>query len=807
MPKKSKVGKQRKDKFYRLAKETGFRSRASFKLIQLNRKFEFLQKSRVLVDLCAAPGGWLQVAHQAMPVSSLIIGIDLVPIRPIPNVMTFQEDITTEKCRQTLKRELKTFKVDTVLHDGAPNVGKSWLHDAFTQNQLTLHALKLASELLVKGGWFITKVFRSKDYFSLVWVFKKLFKRVHVTKPQASRNESAEIFIVCQGYSAPDRIDPKFLDGSYLFKDVQATEETKNSIDRIVKPKLKPEGYDDELIYAQLKASDFIMCENHLERLSKCSEIIFDDDDIRDHTLTTEEIRQCCKDIKVLGKADLKSLLSWRKKLRLAILGADDQKKVSSKPVEDVEEKEIDEAVKEAEDIELSKLQDAKRKKKKILKERKKLHDRMNLKMIIKDDEPVIQEDRELFKLDQIKNPKDLTRIEDDDNLEFSLEPQNNDVNDVLDVKFRKLHTPYNRDDRNEPDVEEEPVKEESIYSSDGELSSDIEFESDDDIGSDAEPTEAILEGKKNPLVVDLVDRPDRVKDTVNRWFDKEEFMNAPEDSDLELDLLAETLEKKSTGKRAQEKGMKNKDVTEKKTEENTENSVMEEDMETTGASDPGAPKKKHETISKKEKRKKRVRLDPEGLALGSMMVQSKKMKRDIIENSYNRYSSNDENLPSWFVSDEKKHYRKQLPVTAELVAEYKQRLKEINARPIKKVVEAKARKKRKSERRLEKAKKRAEKVTDHPDMSEKEKAEELKTIYKKAIPKKDTNVTYVVAKKGGGRRVSRPAGVKGRFKVVDRRMKKDMKKMKEQMKNQRHNHKAKNFSKKNNARKTKQKK
>ncbi|MEQ2178791.1 pre-rRNA processing protein ftsj3, partial [Goodea atripinnis] len=184
---------------------------------------------------------------------------------------------------------------------------------------------------------------------------------------------------------------------------------------------------------------------------------------------------------------------------------------------------------------------------------------------------------------------------------------------------------------------------------------------------------------------------------------------------------------------------------------------------------------KQTEWLQTKHSGKKARILDPEGLALGCEIATSKKRARDLVDNSFHRFANSDEpwEVPEWFLDDERKHRKKPVPVTKEMVEEYKQKWKEINARPIKRVAEAKARKKR---RKMEQAKKKAEAVVNTADISEREKVAQLKSIYKKAgLKNEKREVTYVVAKKGVGKNVRRPRGVKGLFKVVDGRMKKDM--------------------------------
>ncbi|XP_073257703.1 pre-rRNA 2'-O-ribose RNA methyltransferase FTSJ3-like [Porites lutea] len=790
MGKKTKVGKQRKDKFYHLAKETGYRSRSAFKLIQLNRKFNFLQTSRCLIDLCAAPGGWLQVASKFMPVSSVIVGVDLVSIKPIHNVITLQEDITTDRCRQLINKELHTWKADCVLNDGAPNVGSAWIQDAFTQAQLTLSALKLACDFLQEGGWFITKVFRSKDYQPLLWVFQQLFKKVHSTKPQASRSESAEIFVVCQGYIAPAKIDPKLLDPRHIFKDVEAEGKKKISILQVEKQKkARAEGYEegDYTLFRSATVSEFLQTQHPLEVLSAVNEIIFDDKKYTEHNLTTVEVKEACKDIKVLGKSDIKNLLSWHKALQKEFFG-DDSKADRNQDIKESKETEEESLEKTIQGLKEEEAALIKRQKRKVQQQRQKLQEKMRLKMILPGDTREVETDMEVFSLANIKSKQHLENVDEAKTDELYFEDDKEESGEEL-----EMQSGSEEDDNSE----EEPGNH-----GDSEDNEEFEF---DEVGTKSNSENQQRE--KNPLLVDL--EPEVPLTTkANMWFEKDVFKGLEDeaDEDLEISQMVEEykkkggtiLERKSESTPAdQQRGTKRggsnkttKDAKKLRWKDDEESSGEESDSTVDSEDEISlnkAKQEKKETQNTKQKdfevvpiednSKYLKNLTPETLALGHKIAFSRKNKRDIIDSGYHRWAFNDANLPDWFVEDEAKHYQRQLPVSKEMVAEYRARMKEINARPVKKIAEAKARKKRKEMKRLEKARKKAEAICDTVDVSEKEKMNQIRSLYKKAALKgKPKEVKYVVAKKSqAAKRMKRPAGVKGPYKIVDQRMKKDL--------------------------------
>ena len=316
-----------------------------------------------------------------------------------------------------------------MLHDGAPNVGQNWIYDAFMQNQLVLSALKLATDFLTKGGWFVTKIFRSKDYQSLMWVLQQLFKRVHSTKPHASRMESAEIFVICQGFKAPDRLDPKFLDPKHVFQEIEQDSATVKNLIGQERSKPKAGGYEEGITSLHVKASvsQFIRNENFADVLNRASELIMDDEQVTNHPLTTEEIKECCKDIKVLGRKDLKALLAWRKAMKKELDKLEPKEPLTSQEsapaevvtqeqaAEDDEMEELEKVEQQVQEMKEEKERELKRKKKKILKERRTLQEKMRLKMVLPGDSgPGILE-KSLFNLSQIQSGQDLEQLDDQD--------------------------------------------------------------------------------------------------------------------------------------------------------------------------------------------------------------------------------------------------------------------------------------------------------------------------------------------------------------------------------------------------------
>lgn len=518
----------------------------------------------------------MQVARQNMPVSSIVIGVDLFPIKPIAGCISLVEDITTEKCKQSLTKELKTWKVDLVLNDGAPNVGKNWHFDSYQQICLALGAVKLATDFLRPNGWFVTKVFRSKDYNAFIWVLKQLFNKVYATKPSASRKESAEIFIVCQGYKAPTKIDPRFLDAKYVFEELEI--EPKNKIDLLKEPKndkkAKAVGYDSIDVRRIYTATEFLQAESALDILQLATEIKVDDKRVEKHPATTDEIKECFKDIKVLNRKDLKDLIKWWKVVKEAIYPSkkDEEqvevpKKLTEEEQEDLELAEID---KHIENLETEERQLEKRLKKKSNKERTKLEQKLALKMIIKGDEgPQETHDEEVFNLNEIKNKKVMEKLLGGVDITKKRERKKKSQSKVVaydedELHKDEVHLPtINSDIESDSDEVEEELGFKNLESeSDGE--NDDEDDGDNNTNYwDTHPKNGKKEGAKkskrggaldkgkNPLITDLDYRDKDAKKLAKAqlWFDKDVFKETDKNEDIDEDFDLDTMVKQYKAK------------------------------------------------------------------------------------------------------------------------------------------------------------------------------------------------------------------------------------------------------------------
>jgi len=201
------------DYYYRRAKRSGYRSRAAYKLKQLNNRFNFLEGTLTVLDLGAYPGGWLQVASEEIPPEGLIVGVDLEEIEPLnaSNVETIVGDVRDD---ETIDRIYGLFagKIDVILSDMAPNVSGIWDLDQYRQIYLARIALIIADRMLRSEGWLIVKTFQGSEHSKYVREVKDMFRSVKRVKPKASRKESAEIYLVAHGLKENRRLPEEFRD-------------------------------------------------------------------------------------------------------------------------------------------------------------------------------------------------------------------------------------------------------------------------------------------------------------------------------------------------------------------------------------------------------------------------------------------------------------------------------------------------------------------------------------------------------------------------------------------------------------------
>lgn len=193
------------DAYVKQSKQDGYRSRASYKLLELNKKDRLIRSGMTVVDLGAAPGGWSQVAARLVGDKGLVLASDILPMDGLAGVEFIQGDFTETEVLERLLAALGERRVDLVISDMAPNMSGM---DAVDQPQavyLVELALELAHEVLKPAGGFVAKVFHGEGFDSLLKDVRSAFAQVAVRKPDASRARSREVYLVAKGYKGHKR--------------------------------------------------------------------------------------------------------------------------------------------------------------------------------------------------------------------------------------------------------------------------------------------------------------------------------------------------------------------------------------------------------------------------------------------------------------------------------------------------------------------------------------------------------------------------------------------------------------------------
>ena len=200
---KNWLAKQRKDPYFKESKIQGYRSRAVFKLIEMNKKFKFFKKNSLLIDLGSSPGSWTQFAKKEIP-KGKILAVDMLPMKEIDNVDFINGNFLDKDIFDKIRIYFES-KVDIVLSDMASNTSGNKELDAYRTGELCLNAMKLSKKILQDNGVFISKLFMGSVFKDINETAKKSFKKVAIYKPLASKKESKEIYIYCKGVLKNDK--------------------------------------------------------------------------------------------------------------------------------------------------------------------------------------------------------------------------------------------------------------------------------------------------------------------------------------------------------------------------------------------------------------------------------------------------------------------------------------------------------------------------------------------------------------------------------------------------------------------------
>ena len=188
--------KQHRDQFFKKSKTLGYRSRASFKLIELNKKFKFIQKNTNLLDIGSCPGGWTQVASQIITIGK-IMAVDIKSMEPIKNVRFLKGNIL----ENNIKSEITSYfmsSLDVILSDMAADTTGSKSLDSIRTNHLCAEVIHFSKDALKPKGVLVSKLFMGEDFIEVKNLAKSIFKNVNFFKPQSSRKESKETYLHCE---------------------------------------------------------------------------------------------------------------------------------------------------------------------------------------------------------------------------------------------------------------------------------------------------------------------------------------------------------------------------------------------------------------------------------------------------------------------------------------------------------------------------------------------------------------------------------------------------------------------------------